>query len=393
MHNSIVNYKNINKILIYLIIITSLLWPIIQIIISQSINLNASFYSSIPIIIIFLYLLKNLKIFFLQLKINKLILLNIIYLVYIFVVTLIFNDFENALRGIKTCGVLSIYFIFILIAKDDIFKDDDKLYKLLIFLIGMISLFAYFEIFFRILDPSLFSVYNLANKANFSGISYLNYNDITGIFSGSRPLGIYFDMHTAPGLILLAAIYFYLKNNIKYSVYLLFTLIITFSTTTIITALPFIFFILKKNKYLGILFLIGLILVFGHITQKTDSLIVILSDFYNGIIFFSSSDFITIFLGEGYDLNGSSILGGGESFLVFQLAFFGIFGLIYMLYINFVNINFKLNQNYLFKIYFFSVLLLLTSHYNNLYNVSSAIIVSFIFLNLNLINEKSNFGK
>jgi len=393
MHNSIVNYKNINKILIYLIIITSLLWPIIQIIISQSINLNASFYSSIPIIIIFLYLLKNLKIFFLQLKINKLILLNIIYLVYIFVVTLIFNDFENALKGLKTCGVLSIYFIFILIAKDDIFKDDDKLHKLLIFLIGMIALFAYFEIFFRILDPSLFGVYDLAKKVNFSGISYLNYNDITGIFSGSRPLGIYFDMHTAPGLILLAAIYFYLKNNIKYSVYLLFTLIITFSSTTIITALPFIFFILKKNKYLGILFLIGLILVFGHITQKTDSLIVILSDFYNGIIFFSSSDFITIFLGEGYDLNGSSILGGGESFLVFQLAFFGIFGLIYMLYINFVNINFKLNQNYLFKIYFFSVLLLLTSHYNNLYNVSSAIIVSFIFLNLNLINEKSNFGK
>ena len=139
--------------------------------------------------------------------------------------------------------------------------------------------------------------------------------------------------------------------------------------------------------------MIGLIIVFGHITQKTDSLIVILSDFYNGIIFFSSSDFITIFLGEGYDLNGSSILGGGESFLVFQLAFFGIFGLIYNLYMNFVNINFKLNQNYLFKIYFFSVLLLLTSHYNNLYNVSSAIIVSFIFLNLNLINEKSNFGK
>jgi hypothetical protein len=188
MHNSIVNYKNINKILIYLIIITSLLWPIIQIIISQSINLNASFYSSIPIIIIFLYLLKNLKIFFLQLKINKLILLNIIYLVYIFVVTLIFNDFENALRGIKTCGVLSIYFIFILIAKDDIFKDDDKLHKLLIFLIGMIALFAYFEIFFRILDPSLFGVYDLAKKVNFSGISYLKYNDITGIFSGSRPL-------------------------------------------------------------------------------------------------------------------------------------------------------------------------------------------------------------
>ena len=128
MYNLSIKNKNINKKLIYSIFITSLLWPFFQIIISQNTNTSSSFFTSIPVVIIALYVFINFR-FTLDNRSKNLIILNIIYLFYIFFVSYFFNNLEYAMRGLKTCGILSIYFIFVLIAKDELINEYYNTYR------------------------------------------------------------------------------------------------------------------------------------------------------------------------------------------------------------------------------------------------------------------------
>ena len=75
MYNLSIKNKNINKKLIYSIFITSLLWPFFQIIISQNTNTSSSFFTSIPVVIIALYVLINFR-FTLDNRSKNLIILN-----------------------------------------------------------------------------------------------------------------------------------------------------------------------------------------------------------------------------------------------------------------------------------------------------------------------------
>ena len=389
MYNLSIKNKNINKKLIYSIFITSLLWPFFQIIISQNTNTSSSFFTSIPVVIISLYVLINFR-FTLDNRSKNLIILNIIYLFYIFFVSYFFNNLEYAMRGLKTCGILSIYFIFVLIAKDELINEYYNIDSLLIILAGIVAIFYYFEIIARMYDPDLFGIYHLASIANFSGIGYLGFNDISGLFSGARPLGIYFDMHTGPGLILLTTVYFFCKKKLVMASFFMATLLITHSTSTVLCAIPLIFLLSKRNRYLSLsILIIGSAILLDHIIGKENSLNNILFDINEGLNIFASQNFFGIFFGEGYDPDGSKTLAGGESFLIHQIAFFGLFGFVYFIYLAISNLNFKSQSNLLLKLYVLSLTVLLAIHYNNLFNVSSALVLALIFLYFNLNNSKN----
>jgi hypothetical protein len=278
----------------------------------------------------------------------------------------------------------------VLIAKDELLEEYYNIDRLLIILVGIVAVFYYFEILARMYDPDLFGIYYLASIANFSGIGYLRFNDISGLFSGARPLGIYFDMHTGPGLILLTAVYFFCKKKLIMTSFFMTTLFITHSTSTVLCAIPLIFLVSKINRYFSLSFIIiGSAILLDHILGKGNSLNIILFDINEGFNIFASQNFFGIFFGEGYDPEGSATLAGGESFLIHQIAFFGLFGFIYFIYLTVSNLNFKSHSNSLLKLYVLSLTFLLVIHYNNLFNVSSALVMSLIFLYFNLNNSKN----
>jgi hypothetical protein len=397
MHSFSISNKNVNKILIYTIILSSILWPILQIFIFLIFNLdlNASFYSSLPIFFISIFIVINIERFYILIYENKIITLNIIYLMFIFVITYVQSNIEFSVKALKTCGVISIYYIFVGIAKRQLLSELIKINKFVFILISIVAFSYFFEMIFRIFNQSLYGIYDLASDAGFSGIYYLKYNDIEKFFLGSKPLGIYFDMHTGPGLILISAIYFYLLKNYNFVFLLLITLLLTYSVSTIILGLPLFLIFLKNKRNFFILISIIIVFIVEHVSLKENSLNQLKYDIINGLYLIINGNLIEIFFGDGYDPQGSARIGGNESFLIYQLAFFGVFGFLFANYVAIMNLKFKNKNQFLIKFYILFLLITLTLHYNNLFNVSSGLILSLIFLKLsnNQSNSDSNSEK
>jgi hypothetical protein len=328
------------------------------------------------------------------------------------------SDTGEFLRSFKTFSAPIIYIVAasIVLQKSARFESNnfkeilgDRFFRVALWA----SYFGFFELTLRYFFPGVTNLwYELIGMAGFSGVEYLPYGymDYGFIFQGQRPLGLYGDMHTAPMVGILCAVYYYLNGNKRFFNLAIISVILTFRWTYI-PALIFLLYIqsgYSRNKWVSYsvasIFILMIPTLFAFVAAD-DSGWVLIEHFLSGINIFQLS-WMDLIFGLGYSGKLETDLGFGEVFILKYITFFGLLGFIYFMVLSLIPAQIMYRRNVALAgmsarsenshelgkgiIYFLILIPFLGCiHYNSFFTPSSAFLYSYILATLQF-NTQSN---
>lgn len=201
--------------------------------------------------------------------------------------------------------------------------------------------FIIVETTIKIVAPSLMDyIYTLSEMADFGGANYLAYGDLDyGLLQGARPLGFYFDMMTSAAVAFNACIYFaWRKIYLKLMISLL-SLLLSFRLTLLISLIPILSILIFSRAYR----IVAVLLIFSGFVLNTflysyfnqnNSATIIIEHLVDQIYLLIDRSFFEVIFGSGWiRTEESSVVGYSEIFLYRFFEYFGIIGIIALLFI------------------------------------------------------------